>query len=118
MSIVYSLISALPNTTPPTSNYLGTWDASTNTPTLADGTGNVGDYYEISIAGTQNLGSGFQIFPIGSLVICTSSNQWKLKTQPPAQWGTIIGTLSNQIDLQSVLDSKLNTSSTIDGGTF
>lgn len=33
--------------------YKGVWDASTNSPTLADGTGDVGDVYRVSVAGTQ-----------------------------------------------------------------
>jgi hypothetical protein len=35
--------------------YKGTWDASTNTPTLTSGVGNKGDYYVVSVAGTTNL---------------------------------------------------------------
>jgi hypothetical protein len=35
--------------------YQGTWNASTNTPTLANGTGSPGDVYRVSVAGT-NLG--------------------------------------------------------------
>ena len=31
-------------------NYKGTWNASSNTPTLADGTGAKGDYYVVSTA--------------------------------------------------------------------
>lgn len=38
--------------------YKGQWNASTNTPTLADGTGTNGDFYIVSVAGIQNLGSG------------------------------------------------------------
>ena len=38
--------------------FKGTWDASNNTPTLVDGTGDTGDFYVVSVAGTQNLGSG------------------------------------------------------------
>lgn len=38
--------------------FKGTWNANTNTPTLADGTGDTGDFYVVSVAGTQNLGSG------------------------------------------------------------
>lgn len=38
--------------------YKGQWDASTNTPTLADGTGTSGDFYIVSVGGTQDLGSG------------------------------------------------------------
>lgn len=33
--------------------YKGTWDATTNTPTLTDGTGNNGDVYYVETAGTQ-----------------------------------------------------------------
>ena len=49
--------------------YLGAWNASTNTPTLADGTGDTGDTYRVSVAGTQNLGSGAQTFFVGDFVI-------------------------------------------------
>ena len=35
--------------------YKGTWDASTNTPTLVSSVGNQGDYYVVSVAGTTNL---------------------------------------------------------------
>ena len=45
--------------------YKGTWNAFTNTPTLADGTGTAGDLYIVSVAGTQNLGSGSITFAIG-----------------------------------------------------
>lgn len=33
--------------------YQGVWNASTNTPTLANGTGNAGDVYRVSVGGTQ-----------------------------------------------------------------
>jgi len=36
-------------------NYKGTWNASTNTPTLASGVGTQGDYYVVSVAGSTNL---------------------------------------------------------------
>src|SRR5262249_31478180 len=38
--------------------YKGLWNAFTNSPTLADGIGTAGDIYEVSVAGTQDLGSG------------------------------------------------------------
>lgn len=49
--------------------YEGTWDASTNTPTLADGTGDAGMVYLVSVAGTQNLGSGAISFAVGDWVV-------------------------------------------------
>lgn len=36
-------------------NYQGTWNATTNTPTLASGVGTQGDYYVVSVAGTTDL---------------------------------------------------------------
>lgn len=35
--------------------YAGTWNASTNTPTLASGVGTQGQYYVVSVAGSTNL---------------------------------------------------------------
>jgi len=54
-------------------DYLGTWNASTNTPTLADGTGNAGDVYIVSVGGTQNLGSGSITFAAGDWVVYSGS---------------------------------------------
>lgn len=36
-------------------NYKGTWNASTNTPTLVSSVGTKGDYYVVSVAGSTNL---------------------------------------------------------------
>ena len=36
-------------------DYKGTWDATANTPTLASGVGNQGDYYVVSVEGTTTL---------------------------------------------------------------
>jgi hypothetical protein len=36
-------------------NYKGTWNANTNTPTLASGVGTQGDYYVVSVAGATDL---------------------------------------------------------------
>ena len=35
--------------------YVGTWNANTNTPTLASGVGNQGDYYVVSVSGNTDL---------------------------------------------------------------
>lgn len=49
--------------------YQGAWDASTNIPMLADGVGTTGDFYRVSQAGSQDLGSGSQSFAVGDHVI-------------------------------------------------
>ena len=49
--------------------YKGAWNATTNTPTLIDGTGTTGDVYRTSVAGTQDLGSGSQTFAVADAII-------------------------------------------------
>ena len=56
--------------------FKGVWNASNNTPTLADGTGTNGDEYIVGVAGTQDLGSGPITFAVGDFVLYTSSNVW------------------------------------------
>ena len=36
-------------------NYKGTWNASTNTPTLTSSVGTKGDYYVVSVAGATSI---------------------------------------------------------------
>ena len=49
--------------------YKGVWDASTNTPTLSDGTGSLNDWYRVNVAGSQDLGSGVIDFAVGDKVV-------------------------------------------------
>jgi hypothetical protein len=48
-------------------NYKGTWNASTNTPTLASGVGAKGDYYQVSVAGSTAL-DGISNWGVGDVV--------------------------------------------------
>jgi hypothetical protein len=50
-------------------NYQGTWDATANSPSLADGTGTQGYEYVVTTAGTHNFGHGNITFNIGDFVI-------------------------------------------------
>lgn len=54
----------------------GEWNATTNSPALADGVGNAGDVYRVSVAGTQNLGSGNQTFAVNDTVWYAADNIW------------------------------------------
>jgi len=47
-------------------NYKGTWNASTNTPTLTSGAGTKGDYYVVSVAGSTSL-DGISNWGVGDL---------------------------------------------------
>jgi hypothetical protein len=60
--------------------YQGLWNASTNTPTLADGTGSPGDVYRVGTAGTQDLGSGGISFDVGDYVIYNGASWDKADT--------------------------------------
>ena len=58
--------------------YQGLWNASTNSPTLADGTGSPGDVYRVSTSGSQNLGSGSISFVVGDYVIYSpATSAWE-----------------------------------------
>ena len=48
--------------------YKGTWNATTNTPTLASGTGTTGEFYIVSVAGSTNL-DGITDWQVGDWAI-------------------------------------------------
>ena len=53
-------------------NYKGTWNASTNTPTLTSSVGTKGDYYVVSVAGSTTL-NGISNWGIGDLATYNGS---------------------------------------------
>ena len=53
-------------------NYKGSWDASSNTPTLVSSVGNKGDYYVVSVAGTTNL-NGTALWSVGDWAVFNGS---------------------------------------------
>ena len=57
--------------------YEGVWNATTNTPTLIDGTGSPGMVYRVSVAGTQDLGSGPIDFEVGDYAIYNAAGVWE-----------------------------------------
>lgn len=63
-------VAQLPNSV---MEYKGNYNATTNSPTLADGTGNAGDVYRVGTAGTQDFGSGNITFVVGDYVIYNGS---------------------------------------------
>lgn len=58
--------------------FKGGWNAATNTPALADGTGNVGDFYRVMVGGSRNLGSGSIDFSVGDDVVYDGSVWFKV----------------------------------------
>ena len=54
--------------------FKGAWNANTNTPTLASGTGTTGWQYIVSTGGTRNLGGGSVTYASGDLIIYDGTN--------------------------------------------
>jgi hypothetical protein len=48
-------------------NYIGTWDASTNTPTITSSVGTKGDYYQVSVAGATTI-NGISNWGVGDVI--------------------------------------------------
>lgn len=55
--------------------YAGDWDASTNTPTLANGSGKEGSLYKVNSPGVQNLGGGDLSYSYGDLLVCIGNGK-------------------------------------------
>lgn len=58
-------------------NYQGTWNASTNVPTLTSSVGTKGDYYVVATAGTTNL-NGITDWQIGDWAVFNGSTWQKV----------------------------------------
>lgn len=113
--------------------YKGTWNASTNAPTLADGTGDNGDVYRVSVGGTRNLGSGNITFDVGDYAIYNGTVWEKSDTTDAVasvagKTGVVtlvkgdvgLGSVDNTADAaKAVLSAtKLATARTINGTSF
>lgn len=69
----------------------GGWNASTNTPTLADGIGNLGDVYNVTVAGSQDLGSGSISFSLADSVQYNGATWFKSAAVAVALIGDVTG---------------------------
>jgi hypothetical protein len=80
-------------------NYQGTWNASTNTPTLTSSTGTQGYYYVVDVAGSTNL-NGITDWQIGDWAIFNGSVWQKVDntdavTSVNGLVGTVVLTTTN-----------------------
>lgn len=82
----------------------GFWNASTNTPTLANSVGVQGYYYVVSVGGTVNFGAGNITFTVGDWVYYNTANQWvKFETgvaytpEDVANKATTFGTINDTL---------------------
>ena len=79
--------------------YEGTWNASTNTPTLTSSVGDKGEYYVVAVAGTTNL-NGITDWEINDWAIFNGSvwekvDNTDLVTSVNGQTGTVVLTAAN-----------------------
>jgi hypothetical protein len=101
-------------------NYKGTWNASTNTPTLVSSVGTKGDYYVVSVTGSTNL-NGITTWTQGDWAIFNGSAWEKvdntdLVTSVAGRTGAI--TLSNtDISGLGTMSTQNASSVAITGGT-
>ena len=88
--------------------YQGTWDASTNTPTLVSSVGVQGYYYVVSVAGNTDL-NGTTTWDVGDWAIFNGSAWQKLE-------GGTVGTFTNVITPQVTAPTDNLTLSAISTG--
>jgi len=93
--------------------YKGTWNAATNTPTLANGTGDTGDVYICNVAGTVNFGAGPITFAVGDYVIY-SGTIWQRSSGAVGTVTSVAITKSG--DSLTITGSPITTSGTINIG--
>ena len=103
-------VSQLPNSI---MEFQGMWDGSSNTPTLADGTGNAGDVYRVSASGTQNFGSGTISFVVSDYVIYNGSVWQKADTTDAVssvagRTGEVTLSVTDVTDAVATSDSRLS----------
>jgi len=93
--------------------YKGTWNAATNTPTLANGAGDTGDVYICNVAGTVNFGAGPITFAVGDYTIYSGSI-WQRSS---GAVGTVTSVaVSRSGDALAITGSPITTSGTINIG--
>jgi len=104
------LVSQLPNSV---MEYLGTWNAATNTPFLVNGTGNAGDVYLCNVAGTVDFGAGPITFVVSDQVIYSGSI-WQKASGSNGTVTSVAVTESG--DSLNITGSPITTSGTINIG--
>lgn len=83
-------------------NYKGTWDASSNTPTLTSSVGTKGDYYVVSVAGTTTL-NGISNWGVGDWATFNGSVWQRVEG----------GTSGNFVDLSATGTTSITGTATI-----
>ena len=94
--------------------FLGTYNATTNTPTLSDVTGLEGDSYEVTVAGTQDFGSGSITMAIGDVIEFRNS-KWRKSGDITTFSPTIVGVAKGDILVYDGVSAWINLGVGTDG---
>jgi len=111
-------------------SYKGTWNASTNTPTLTSGAGTNGFYYIVGVAGATNL-DGITDWQVGDWLLFNGANwqkidQTNLVTSVAGRTGAVtlstsdisgLGTISTQNANNVAITGGLISGTTLSGAT-
>lgn len=89
--------------------YQGTWNASTNTPTLASGTGTKGYYYKVSVAGTTNI-DGQANWAVGDMIIFNGTT-WDAIDGATSEVSSVAGRIGAIVLAQADISGLTTTSS-------
>ncbi|MEB3021322.1 hypothetical protein [[Mycobacterium] crassicus] len=93
--------------------YQGTWNAATNTPPLADGVGDIGDTYRITVGGSRDLGSGTITWPINGYAIYNGT-VWEASGSAGESGVTTVNTRSGDVVLTAADVGLGNVNNTAD----
>jgi hypothetical protein len=102
-------------------SYQGTWNASTNSPSLSSGTGTNGYYYIVSVSGSTNL-DGITDWVVGDWLLFNGTvwqkiDQSNLVTSVNGQTGTVSLTTSNISEGTNLYYTDARVRSAISAGT-
>jgi hypothetical protein len=102
-------------------SYQGTWDASTNTPTLTSSVGTKGYYYVVSVAGNTNL-NGITDWLVGDWAVFNGSIWQKVDntetvTSVNGQTGAVVLTTTNIAEGTNLYYTDVRARTAISAGT-
>ncbi len=102
-------------------SYQGTWDASTNTPTLTSSVGSKGYYYVVSVAGNTNL-NGITDWLVGDWAVFNGSIWQKVDntetvTSVNGQTGAVVLTTTNIAEGTNLYYTDARSRAAISAGT-
>ena len=102
-------------------NYQGTWDASTNTPTLTSSVGTKGYYYVVNVAGSTNL-NGITDWLIGDWAVFNGSIWQKVDntetvTSVNGQTGAVVLTTTNVAEGTNLYYTDARARASVSAGT-